>query len=65
MSHNINAAMPWFIMTVSYITTLALYGSYFSMTPLVIEKGHGQMLIEIAQHSCLKQDRKLESCSCS
>ena len=26
----INAAMPWFIITFSFLTTLALYGSYFS-----------------------------------
>ena len=30
MSLIINAAMPWFIITFSFITTLALYGSYFS-----------------------------------
>ncbi len=28
MSLNINAAMPWFIISFSLLTTLALYGSY-------------------------------------
>ncbi len=30
MSLDINAAIPWFIITFSFITTLALHGSYFS-----------------------------------
>ena len=29
-SYIINAAMPWFIIISSFITTLALYGNYFS-----------------------------------